>query len=84
MESYQLLFLLLKQCENINFRLGFAVRNFPAASCEPGNSRNENHYFEGIKMNQMQLIQRKEELIGKTNLDFLDQVYKYIFLKHCF
>jgi len=37
-----------------------------------------------MKMNQMQLIQRKEELIGKTNLDFLDQVYKYIFLKHCF
>ena len=35
-------------------------------------------------MNQMQLIQRKEELIGKTNLDFLDQVYKYIFLIHCF
>ena len=35
-------------------------------------------------MNQMQLIQRKEELIGKTNLDVLDQVDKYIFLKHCF
>lgn len=84
MESYQLLFLLLKQCENINFRPGFAVRNFPATQSEPGNSRSENHYFEGMKMNQMQLIQRKEELIGKTNLDFLDQVYKYIFLKHCF
>ena len=69
---------------HINFRPGFAVRNFPATQSEPGNSRSENHYFEGMKMNQMQLIQRKEELIGKTNLDFLDQVYKYIFLKHCF
>lgn len=30
-------------------------------------------------MNQMQLIQRKEELIGKTNFDFLDQVIQDMF-----
>ena len=49
------------------------MRNFPATQSEPENSWSENHYFEGMKMNQMQLIQRKEELIGKTNIDFLDQ-----------
>ena len=55
------------------------MRNFPATQSEPGNSRSENHYFEGMKMNQMQLIQRKEELIGKTNFDFLDQVIQDMF-----